>query len=73
MASRTNIGSAPGPRMKSFSRPNVSRPRPRPKEKKPAKKAKDTKVVVRSEFPETWIWTEDKIEYAALVFMVVLL
>eukprot|EP00112_Aurelia_sp_Birch-Aquarium-sp1_P007061 Seg1771.4 transcript_id=Seg1771.4/GoldUCD/mRNA.D3Y31 product="hypothetical protein" protein_id=Seg1771.4/GoldUCD/D3Y31 len=69
MASRSDSGSAPGPRQKAFYRP-VSRPRPRPRpnQKKPVKKAKDVKVVVRSEFPETWIWTEDKIEYVSQLF-----
>ena len=77
MASKSVAGGAPGPRMKSFSRPNLSRPRPRPQprptQKKPVKKAKDVTVVVRSEFPETWIWTEDKIEYVALRILIIMI
>ena len=65
MASRFDGGSAPGPRRKGFSRPAPNY-LPRPKQNKPVKKAKDDNVIVRSEFPETWIWTEDKIEYVAL-------
>ena len=34
---------------------------------KKVKKSKGINVAVRSEFPETWIWTEEKLEYVALV------
>ncbi len=44
-------GGPAGPRGKTLEKP--SRP------KKPAKKP----VLVRSDFPETWIWTEDRIKY----------
>lgn len=66
MPSSAGIGGRSGPRRKMFARPKTIGHIPRQMSvKRPVKKVKKSKeidVVVRSEFPETWIWTEEKIE-----------
>ena len=71
MPSSAGISGSSGPQREMFAVPRRIDHIPRQKiVKKPVKKmrkSKETDVVVRSEFPETWIWTEESLEYVSSV------